>query len=221
MRIPTRLRLTVALAAGSASVLAATASDAAPAAHAATVQVFVAPVKASGHHVAGYTVQPEHGGNVFCNPADPSPVSVSANVEECSPSVEDAVACWLSSRAGRVLCLRNPRKHVLALIKLSGPFANTAPVSAHQLSPFFLVLSDGAVCSIRDGGAWGTLKSHPNYRGSYSCTKNGDVWSKPRAAHSGVNETSTLWTVRTARAKGTGPLVTRHVAKAYFVETAS
>ncbi|MGN6475475.1 MAG: hypothetical protein ACTHK4_17775 [Mycobacteriales bacterium] len=221
MRRPTSARLIVAFAAVSAAVFAATASDAAPAAHAGTVQIFVAPVKASGHHAPGFTVVSEHGGDVFCNPADPSPVSVSANVEECSPSVEYAVACWLSSRAGRVLCLRNPRKAVLSSIRLSGPFADTPPVSAHRLSPFYLLLSDGAVCSIRDGGAWATLKSHPNYRGTYSCTKNGDVWSKPHAAHSGVDETSAVWTVQTASAKGTGPLTTRHVAKAYFVETAS
>lgn len=187
----------------------------------ATVKVFVAPVTASGVAASGFTVKSEPGDVVTCSPAYPSPVSISPNVEECSPSAAYAVACWKSATAHQALCLLDPRKQRLTAAKLTGKFGATKAISKRELSPFVIVLTDGTYCSIRDGGAWGSLKSHPTYYGSYSCSKHGVVWSPSNAAHYGVDESAASWTVRTGNAGGGGSLTTRHVAKAYFVATAS
>jgi hypothetical protein len=45
------------------------------------------------------------------------------------------------------------------------------------------------------------------------------VWAAPSALHWGVNESTSDWTVKTAPASGDGPLVTRHVRRAFFVGT--
>jgi hypothetical protein len=180
----------------------------------------VAPVTASGEPAAGFTVKNESG-SVFCSTKSPSPAAISKNIDVCYPTAEYVVACWKSATAGRALCMRDPRKKQLVSIKLDGKFAPTAPVSKARLSPFVIILSDGDSCEIRIGGADGPLESHPRYETSYYCAKDGDVWQLPKAAHSGVNETGASWTVQTARASGTGQLVTRGVARAYFVATAA
>jgi hypothetical protein len=185
------------------------------------VSIDVAPVTSTGHASPGFTVNAERGGNVSCSPSSPSPSAISKNIEECYPTAEYAVACWKSAAAGKVLCMRDPRKKQLSSIKLSGKFAPTAPVSKAKLSPFVIVLTDGDSCEIRIGGTGGILKSHPHYFTSYYCAKDGVVWSKPNATHSGVDETGSSWTVQTASGTGTGKLVTRHVARAYYVATAS
>lgn len=80
-------------------------------------------------------------------------------------------------------------------------------------------LGDGALCSIRDGGAWGTLPGHPKLFGTYGCTHDGAVWARRVAKHNGVNESNPSWTVRTAQF-GSHTLKTRRVVKAWFVGTA-
>jgi hypothetical protein len=202
--------------------LAALPASAAPRAAApATIRVIVAPVTASGHAASGFTVKPDRQYQVFCAPTSPSPVSISPNVAECSPSAAYAVACWKSATPKQALCLLDPRKHILKAGRLMNGFAPTKAVPNKELSPFVLILTDGTVCSIRDGGAWGYLKSHPKYFGTYSCSKHGVVWSPPNAVHYGVDESSSSWTVQTGSAAGKGGLTTRHVARAYFVATAT
>jgi hypothetical protein len=222
MRILPRVRWVLAVVACSAGVLAVPASAATPAPAApATVRVFVAPVDATGHAASGFSVKVEKDDVVECAPALTSPVSISPNVEECSPSAAYAVACWKSATPHQALCLENPRRKQLTAAKVSGKFSPTKPVSKTRLSPFGIVLTDGTYCTIRDGGAWGQMKAHPNYFGSYSCTRHGVVWSPPNAAHYGVNKSSASWTVQTGNGAGTGGLTTRHVARAYYVATAT
>jgi hypothetical protein len=221
MFTPTRPRWILAIGACSAVVLAVPASAAPRADGPATVRIDVAPVTASGHASDGFTVKVEKDDVVECAPALTSPVSISPNVEECSPSAAYAVACWKSATPHQVLCLEDPRHKQLIAAKVTGKFAPTAPVSARKLAPFGIVLTDGTYCTIRDGGAWGQLKSHPNYFGSYSCSKHGVVWSKPNASHFGVDESTSTWTVQTGSAAGKGALTSRAIARAYFVATAT
>jgi hypothetical protein len=81
-------------------------------------------------------------------------------------------------------------------------------------------LADGDLGSIRDGGAWGTLTGHPNLFGTYACVHGGIVWASAGARHFGINESHPVWTVQTAPA-GSNALVTKLVAKAWFVGTHS
>jgi hypothetical protein len=119
----------------------------------------------------------------------------------------------------RVLCMRNPRRMHLVRIPRSGPFASTGLAPASERAPLGMTLGNGAYCSIRDGGAWSILKSHPTWFGTYSCDNGGAVWAAPTANHQGINESSASWTVRTAPASGVGTVVLRHVVKAWFVGT--
>lgn len=208
------------LALGAGTVFASVAADAAPAHRAQTAQIVVRPVNTSGHAVSGFTVKSEPTGSLDCSDAGASPGAVSKNILECSPSAEYAIACWKSATAHQALCMRNPAKDELAKIPYSGAFAHASAPTTNG-APLKLVLDNGAKCSIRDGGAWGTLKKHPQWNGEYSCTKGGDVWAKPSSTHMGVNESGSLWSVHTASAAGTGKVTVHDVTKAYFVGTKS
>jgi hypothetical protein len=215
MRVLTLITAALALVAG--AVLVAAPAHAATTI-APTVKVVVRPVTSAGHARAAFTVTGEPSGQVDCSFASPSPGAVSANIEFCSPSAEYAVACWKAAAPHRVLCMRNARSHRLVRIPRVGPFAATAVAPAAQRAPLVMTLGDGDVCSIRDGGAWGSLPGHPNLFGTYSCRHDGAVWATATAAHQGVNESNPVWTVRTAQF-GSSTLVTRHVVKAWFVGT--
>lgn len=192
----------------------ATASSGTP-----TASVVVRPVTPAGRPATGYHVKAERQGSVDCSFAEPSPGAVDANIEECSPSAAYAVACWKTAGAHHALCLRSPRSHTLARVRLSGSFAKTAPAKHRSRAPLMIILADGTTCTIRDGGAWGTLKSHPHWNGSYSCSKHGVVWAAPHASHYGINESSPSWTVHTGPGGGKGSLTVRAVKRAYFVGT--
>jgi hypothetical protein len=194
-------------------------ANAVPAHNPSTTRIVVRPVTKSGHAADNYKVRAEHSGSVDCSFADPSPGAVSRNIEFCSPSVEGAVACWKSATAHRVLCIRDPSAHKVVKIHRDGKFARTKLRPRAQRAPLLIVLRDGTRCDIRDGGAWGTLKSHPNWVGRYSCDHHGFVWSPATATHNGVNESKSSWTVRTSN--GNKPVVVRHIARAYFVGTAT
>jgi hypothetical protein len=213
----TRIFITAALALiAGAAVLDAPATAATVAAP--TAKVIVRAVTPTGHARAGFSVSGEPSGQVFCDVAAPSPGAVNRNIEFCGPSAEYAVACWKAAAPHRVLCMRNPRRPHLVRIPRVGKFAGTAPAPADQRAPLLMKLADGDICSIRDGGAWGTLPGHPNLFGTYSCRQDGAVWAASSAAHMGVNEANAAWTVRTAKF-GSNTLVTRHVVKAWFVGT--
>jgi hypothetical protein len=222
------MSMRILAAAGLAAALIATAgqgagahpaANVAPGTYPATVQVVQHPVTASGHANRGYQVKRGQG-KITCSPANPSPGARTKNIEFCSPSYEAAVACWESATPHHALCLRDPQTKVLAKLRLTGGFAPTKRAPKKQRAPLSLVLTDGTVCSIRDGGAWGTLQSHPKWYGTYSCSHHGVVWSPPNADHSGIDESQASWRVRTAPASGKGKkIVTRHVKRAYFVAT--
>jgi hypothetical protein len=200
---------------------APTSGSHAAASSSATTRVVVRPVTKAGVHAAGFHVKKEQSSSVDCSFRDPSPGAVNRNIELCSPSAEYAIACWKSTRAHHVLCTRDPSSKRLYLIRRSGKFARTGPESKKDRAPLLLILRDGTRCSIRDGGAWGTIKSHPNWVGTYSCDHHGDVWSPAHAHHDGVNESHAAWTVHTASASGNGHVTVRAVRKAYFVGTRS
>ena len=182
-----------------------------------TVKVVVRPVTSTGHHRAGFTVSGEPSGLVDCSFADPSPGAVNRNIEFCSPSAEYAIACWKAAAPHRVLCMRNPRRKHIVRIPRHGAFASTNLAPASQRAPLVFNLRDGDHCSIRDGGAGPIRQGHPHWVATYYCVDDGVVWMKPSAAHLGVNESAASWTVLTGGE--TGPLVTRHLTKAWFVGT--
>jgi hypothetical protein len=222
----TRLFATTALVIATAAAGASSGASASPASvhHAAapapTVRVVVRPVTTAGRASAGFKVHNESDDVVDCSFADPSPGAVSRNIEFCSPSASYAIACWNAVSAHHVLCMRDPASKKVYKLSRTGQFAHTKLAPAAQRAPLLIVLTDGTRCDIRDGGAWGTLKSHPNWSGSYSCTRHGVVWASPHAKHNGVNESRTSWTVQTAAGTGAGKLHVRHVRRAYFVGTA-
>ncbi|HZC70042.1 MAG TPA: hypothetical protein VE442_05075 [Jatrophihabitans sp.] len=212
MRIISAVAAATVLIAGVAIVEAPAGAAPSP-----TVRVVVRPVTSAGHHAAGFTVTGEPSGSVDCSVADPSPGAVNRNIEFCSPSAEYAIACWKAAAPHHVLCMRNPRRKNIVLIPRHGAFAKTNPAPARQRAPLAMNLHDGDHCSIRDGGAGPVRHGHPQWSATYFCVHDGVVWAKPGAAHLGVNESAASWTVVTGGE--TGPLVTRHVAKAWFVGT--
>jgi hypothetical protein len=219
MRVLATMAAAVLLAAVPAGVVAAAGASTATTTSSPTVRVVVRPVNALGRAQAGFSVTNEASGSVDCSFADPSPGAVNRNIEWCSPSAEYAIACWKSATPARVLCMRNPRVAHLVKIPRIGVFANTLPAPLSQRAPLVMNLRDGDHCSIRDGGAGPARQGHPNWAASYYCVHDGVVWKTPTASHYGINESSTSWTVITGNE--TGPLVTRHVAKAWFVGTHS
>jgi hypothetical protein len=190
----------------------------AAAGHAATRTIVVRPVTATGHVRPGFRVRAV-AETVDCSYGGASPVSLSRNVDFCSPSAAYAVACWKAASRNHVLCLQDPTKHRLSRFR-TDKFAPAKRISHRVLSPMLIVLADGTRCAIRDGGAWGVLKHHPHMSGTYSCTHHGVVWARANAPHGGVNESTSAWTVQTAQF-GAGHLVTRRITRAYFVGTFS
>ena len=187
----------------------------------ATARVVVRPVTAGGLPAPGFHAVVDHRQSdaVDCRTADPSPGALDRDIEWCSPSAAYAIACWKAAAPHRVLCTRDPRSERVYSIVRDGGFATTDAVTKRNLSPIVLILRDGTVCFIRDGGAWGQLRSHPKWYGTYSCDHHGDVWSKPFAPHDGIDESQPAWTVQTSASSGNGRLTVRTVAKAYFVGT--
>jgi hypothetical protein len=207
---------------GTTATSIATASPHPAAAAPATQSVIVRPVTSAGQPASGFHVKVQHGGSIDCGaPPFPSPGAVDRNIEECSPSAAYAIACWKAAEAHHALCLRNPSSHRLYRIRLTRSFAKTPAVKAKLRAPLLIVLTDGTRCTIRDGGAWSILKSHPKWFGSYSCSRHGVVWSPPHSKRFGVNESAASWSVHTGSAAGTGKLTVRHVKTAYFVGTAT
>ncbi len=195
-----------------------TGSPAAAASH--TVTHVVRPVTPRGTAVSGFTVTPETAGQLDCTAAAVSPAAMSRDILECSPSAAYAVACWRSATAGRALCMRDPTERKLVDFPDTGAFHRVAAPRSPAIAPLVIILGDGDKCTIRDGGAWGTLQSHPTWVGEYACATDGVVWAAPSATHNGVDESTPTWTVRTAPASGSGAVQTRQVRAAYFVGTA-
>lgn len=188
----------------------------------ATKRIVVRPVTSAGTPAPGVLVTSDQkAGSVDCSTREPSPGAVSNNIEFCTPSAAYAVACWKSATPRQVLCSRDPSSDQVYSLPRTGTFASTGLAGTRNRAPLMIVLGNGSTCSIRDGGAWSSLKAHPNWFGTYSCSGNTAVWSPPKATHSGINESRPAWTVHVGSISGNGPVTVRTVRKAYFVGTQS
>lgn len=203
------LTLGAAVAAGTGS--AAHAGDGnGPSAPPKTGRVVVRPVTASGTAADGFTVR-RVSGPASCE--DQAATAVDPGIDICFPSALYVPSCWKSSNH-TVLCLRNVTDTRLVRVRYSGTFVRHAAV--RRPSPQGLRLTNGAVCGIRVGGAWGQAPGHPDWVGFYSCS-NGAVYGPPDG--DGVDRSHAQWRVHVLRADGT--VVTRTVATATYVGTAS
>ena len=219
----THLLVGLAVAAG-LGLVGPDIARATPVAAPATVRVVVRPVTTGGVPAPGFhatTLDAANAGPLDCSTADPSPGAVDRDIEQCSPSAEDAVACWKSATPHRALCSRDPSSDLVYSLRRTGKFAKTGLVKKRLRAPILLVLKDGTKCGIRIGGAWSTLQAHPDWYGTYYCDRHGAVWSPPHARHNGVHESQPTWTVHTSPSNGDGPVTIRTVTKAYFVGTKS
>jgi hypothetical protein len=208
MRLLAATALAAALAAG---VLLPTAGTATAASH--THRVVVRPVDATGHPATGWSVHRERGVEVQCD--GPAPAAVDDGIGICFPAAEYLPACWRSHHH-TVLCLRDARTHKLVRLRYTGSFGS--PTVPARATPQDLDLTGGQRCSIRVGGAWGQLPSHPNWLGFYSCT-NGSVYGP--ASGDGIDRSDPVWTVHVWKSGTRQRVVTRGVATVYYVGTAS
>lgn len=116
-----------------------------------------------------------------------------------------------------MLCLRDPYSSTLTALTAQ---ALVAKVSApKEPVPLGLRLANGDRCLLRDGGAWGSPQSHPDYVGYYSCASHNIVWASPESSAGGIDRTTQRWTVLVGGE--TGPLTTIAVTDASFVTTAA
>lgn len=216
--------LATAVTTGAALLATTAAADASSASTTATRQIVVRPVTSSGHAAHGFSVRKEGGVKLDCSFPSPSPAAVDKNILECSPSAAYAVACWKAAQHKRTLCLEDPTKPKLIKFGYAGKFAKSAPPKKHQTAPLRIQLANGEICSIRDGGAWGQLRKHPNWFATYGCAgSHGSdaIWAGQHARHLGIDESSSSWTVKVASQTGNEKVHVRHVVKAYFVGTAA
>ena len=211
MRLLTATALATALAAG--LLLPTTAL---PGAGAATTRhthrVVVRPVDAAGDAVTGWTVHRERGVSVQCD--GPAPAAVDDGIGACFPTALYLPACW-KSHHHTALCLRDARTKALVRVRYTGAFP--APTAPGHATPQDLDLTGGQQCSIRFGGAWGQLPSHPNWLGFDSCAK-GSVYGPPSG--DGIDRSQPVWTVHLWLSGTRERVVTRGVRKAYYVGTA-
>lgn len=180
----------------------------------ATVRIVLRPVTAGGRAAVGYHVI-AGGAAVDCAFAQPSPVTVSRNVQMCSPSAAYAVACWRAAAHRRALCFFDARHRRLTRYRLQSRFAATRP--PRRPVPLDMRLRTGVYCEIRDGGTGSRLQGHPNWYESYFCTNRRAIWAC--CGGFGVYRTRPVWRVHTAPDTGRGRLVVRRVARAWFVGT--
>ena len=209
MRLLAATALATALAAsGLVSATTAHAAGTAP-----TARVVVRPVDATGHAVAGWTVHRVRGVSVQCD--GPAPAAVDDGIGACFPTAVYLPACW-KSHHHTALCLRDARTQKLVRVRYTGSFGS--PVAPSHATPQDLDLAAGQQCAIRFGGAWGQLPSHPNWVGFDSCA-NGSVYGP--ASGDGIDRSAPLWTVHLWKSGTRQRVVTRAVATAYYVGTAS
>lgn len=211
-----RITLTLAAAATALAVGGPLATNGAaatptPSRSTTTHEVVVRPVDADGHARTGWSVHRMKGLKADCDGS--APAAVSDGIYECFPSAAYLPACW-PSRHQTVLCLRDAREQKLVRVRYRGTLdAVTAP---RRPSPQDLDLAGGRACDLRVGGAWGTLPTHPNWVGFYSCG-HGSVYGP--ASGDGVDRKAEPWTVHVWLSGTKHHVVRRAVATAYFVGT--
>jgi hypothetical protein len=177
-----------------------------------TATVVVRPVTAAGAPAPGYRVRRVR--HVFVSCAGPALAAVDAGIVECFPTAAYLPSCWKSVRH-TVLCLRDPRRHVLLRVRYAGGL-HPEPALAVP-APQLLVLGSGPACSIRIGGAWGTVPGHPRWVGYYACDR-GTIWG-PADDRRGVDRSEPTWMVHWANRRLR--LADRAVRTAYLVGTAA
>lgn len=214
-----RLLALIAIALSTIGLAVALAPSGAGAAHRfpATIKTIIRPVNAAGYARPNYTVHAEPTNHVNCSLPDPAPSAVSPNIEACSPTVASAFACWKAAAAHKILCVRNPRVRALYRISRDGPFAPTALAPKDERAPLSMVLANGDYCSFDTNGTGAIRDGHPLWRETYNCNGDKFLWMRPGAHHYGVFERFPDWTVIEAGASG--PIVARHVLRAWFVGT--
>ncbi|HET6878213.1 MAG TPA: hypothetical protein VFH38_11840 [Jatrophihabitans sp.] len=177
-----------------------------------TAKIVVRPVYDNGTPVAGWKVVKQKIPGFTCD-SGPSYVAVDPNIRYCGFSATYTVACWKSTHH-TVLCMRDPRVHKLARIRYTGSFGNVkAP--AHP-SPQALGLFGKGYCLVRDGGAWGSVKGHPRWNGTYSCGR-GSLYGPGR---DGIDRSVNPWRVHLVLNLNRPTIRERRVATAYYAGTA-
>jgi hypothetical protein len=210
MRRTAVLATVAVVAAGLLGSLPASASGVSGAAK--TQRVVVRPVDSAGHARPGWTVHRAKGLTVDCRNSAAA-AAVDDGIYACFPTAAYLPACW-PSQHHTVLCLRDARTRKLVRVRYSGGLGTaTAP---DRPSPQDLDLAQGQRCSLRVGGAWGTLPTHPKWVGFYSCG-HGSVYGPPSG--DGVVRRTTPWTVRIWVSGTQHRVVRRSVATAYYVGT--
>lgn len=178
---------------------------------AATRTTVVRPVTADGTAAPGWRVQREREGAASCT--DAATAAVDDGIAACYPSALYLPSCWRSTHH-TVLCLRDVTSKELVRVRYRGSFPSvTAP---EQPSPQALRLAHGQQCTLRVGGAWGTVPSHPNWLGFYSCA-HGSLYGPPNG--DGINRADASWRVHLVRADNS--VGRRSVRTAYLVGTAA
>lgn len=152
--------------------------------------------------------------------AMPSAVGIDDNILSCSPTSENAIACWRAAAPSSVLCYFNPwTKRVVQI-----PVVRTAPSvrATARPQPIGIRLSDGASCSIEYNGTHNPLATDLSWVQTYGCNSDESVFAygtTPGTYGDGLDTSTPLWTVQVAKASGAGPLHTLTVTTAYFLGT--
>jgi len=184
---------------------------------AATAQIVVRPVTASGLLAPGFGTS--HGTDtVTCSVgAAASPAAVDNDIVACTPEASDAVACWAAADPGHVFCLRDPWAEDVVELPLADHVPHvTAPKHPHPLG---LTLADGTHCDLRVGGTSTVLVGHPTWFAAFICNATTAVWGPPTG--DGIDTSGPMWTVHVAALDGTGALATTTVTDAYYAGTAN
>ena len=105
-----------------------------------------------------------------------------------------------------MLCLRDVTDKSLVRVRYRGTIPEVAAPATP--SPQELELADGERCTLRVGGAWGTVPSHPRWVGFYSCDE-GSVYGPPNG--DGIQRTDDGWRARVVDTDGD---VTRRAVRA-------
>lgn len=203
------------LVTGGAAVASASppgGAAAAPAALHHTARVVVRPVFDNGTPAAGWKVVRQKIPGFTCN-SGPSYVAVDPNIRYCGFSASYTVACWKSTHH-TALCMRDPRVHKLVRIRYTGSF-RSVKAPAHP-SPQALQLFGGGYCLVRDGGAWGSVKGHPRWVGTYSCGR-AAIYGNGR---DGIDRSVNPWRVHLVPNPNRPTIHNRRVATAYYAGTA-
>ncbi|MBF4163333.1 hypothetical protein [Nocardioides acrostichi] len=210
------LSLVAAVAGVAALVLLGGTSgvDAADAASVASTQhVLVKPVDSAGNPADGYTVRKIDDFKNTKVDCYGYAKGVGHDVVSCYPTALYLHSCF-PSRHHTVLCLRDARSTSLVRAKYS-EIKRQGTAHGRPVVDLDLAAKKGVqTCSIRFGGAWGQLPTHPNWVGFYSCER-GSVYGPPDG--NGIDESGDPWTVKLWKSGTDHTVQTKDVAVAYTI----